>query len=187
MDSSCLRINDRPLSSFMDSQTVFPSEPRSAAPEVVSKSSPVPHTLTRTHTSHSISLAGWTATSTKLPICSSADCDELAAKLTIPVPEMTFGNNSVSIEGPNGWRCDFNTQQALDVVDKTGSQGIKVSYSEQWNKTRCSRLATYANERTRDSEDIKGILKPYDWTYTTPYRGTISGNVPQTWDCLLTK
>lgn len=104
--------------------------------EAVAKSSPVSHTLTTTHASRSITLAGWTIRSTKLPICSSSECDELAAKLAIPVPEMTFGNNAVSIEGPNGWKCEFNTQQALDAVDKTGSQGIKVSYSEQWNKTR---------------------------------------------------
>lgn len=118
-------------------QTTFPSQPHSpAAPEVVSQSSPVRHTLTTTRASHSISLAGWIITSTKLPICSSSDCDVLAAKLAIPVPEMTFGDNSVCIEGPNGWKCNFNTQQALDAVDKTGSQGIKVSYSEQWNRTR---------------------------------------------------
>jgi len=29
----------------------------------------------------------------------------------------------------------------------------------------------------KDSEDIKGILKPYDWTYTTPYRGTLTHDV----------
>jgi hypothetical protein len=98
--------------------------------------STIPHTLKTTGSTRSISLSGWTVTSTKLPISSSADCDELAAKLGIPVPEMTFGKNSVCIEGPNGWKYDFNTEQALDEVDKTGSQGIKVSYSEQWNKTR---------------------------------------------------
>jgi type 2A phosphatase activator TIP41 len=127
------------LRSLMDQQpirTMFPSESPTVAPEAIFKPSPVPHTLTTTHSSHSITLAGWTITATKLPICSSSDCDELAAKLGIPVPEMTFGNNSISIEGPSGWKCDFNTRQALDAVDKTGSQGIKVSYSEQWNRTR---------------------------------------------------
>jgi hypothetical protein len=117
-------------------QSHYPSQRPAIAPEIISKSSPVPHTLTTTRSSRSISLAGWTVTSTKLPICSSTDCDELAAKLGIPVPEMTFGKNSVCIEGPNGWKCDFNTEKALDTVDKTGSQGIKVSYSEQWNRTR---------------------------------------------------
>lgn len=49
--------------------------------------------------------------------------------------------------------------------------------------------------RARDSEDIKGIVKPYDWTYTTPYRGTFNQPVqpefnytkcssrPQHWSC----
>lgn len=116
--------------------TPYPVEAPSTAPEIVSFSSPVVHTLTTTHSSRSITISGWTVTAIKLPICSSADCDALAAELDIPVPEMTFGNNSVSIEGPNGWRYEFSTKQALDEVDKTGSHGIKVAYSEQWNKTR---------------------------------------------------
>jgi hypothetical protein len=175
-----------PLSQ-MDSeptQSHYPSQGPAIAPEIISKSSPVPHTLTTTRSSRSISLAGWTVTSTKLPICSSTDCDELAGKLGIPVPEMTFGKNSVCIEGPNGWKCDFNTEKALDAVDKTGSQGIKVSYSEQWNRTRYS-LHGAIYIRARDSDDIKGILKPYDWTYTTPYRGTLKSNVGHCWTILI--
>ena len=158
-------------------QTTFPSESPSIDPEVISLSSPVPHTLATTHSSRSITLGGWTVTASKLPICSSSDCDELAAKLGIPVPEMTFGNNSVSIEGPNGWKCDFNTHQALDAVDKTGSQGIKVSYSEQWNRMRYISRSISTYERAPDSEDIRGIMKPYDWTYSTPYRGKVDPNV----------
>lgn len=117
-------------------QTSFPSQTSQPDPEVVSHSHPVLHTLTTTHSSRSISLAGWKVTSTKLPICSSSECDELASSLGIPMPEMLFAKNSVCIEGPTGWKCDFNTVDALDLVDKTGSQGIKVSYSEQWNRTR---------------------------------------------------
>jgi type 2A phosphatase activator TIP41 len=158
-------------------QTTFPSESPPGAPEEVFEPSPIPHTLRTTHSTRSITLAGWTITATKLPISSSSDCDKLAAKLGIPVPEMTFGNNSVSIEGPNGWKCDFNTHQALDAVDKTGSQGIKVSYSEQWNRTRYNSRKTSIYERAPDSEDIRGIMRPYDWTYTTPYRGTVDPNV----------
>jgi TIP41-like family len=139
-------------------QTAYPSESSPTAPLVVSKSFPVPHTLTTTHASRSIFLAGWTITSTKLPICSSSDCDDLAAKLEIPVPEMTFGNNSVSIEGPNGWKCEFNTQEALDAVDKTGSQGVKVSYSEQWNRTRyiiyCQCILIKGHKIAKTSEEF---------------------------------
>ena len=123
--------------------------------EVISNASPVPHTLTTTSTSRSISIAGWTVTSTKRPISSSADCDQLAVDLGIPVPEMTFGKNAVSLEGPNGWKCEFHTQEALDVVDKTGSHGITVSYSEQWNRTRLHRQT----KRLTLGHEIAKILK----------------------------
>lgn len=33
------------------------------------------------------------------------------------------------------------------------------------------------NGRAKDSEDIRGVLKPYDWTYTTPYRGSLTQDV----------
>jgi type 2A phosphatase activator TIP41 len=120
-------------------QTVFPaqSSATSDASEVLAKSTPVAHVLNTTRSSRSITIHNdWTITSAKLPISSSSSCDELASQIGIPMPEMTFGGNSVCIEGPKGWKCEFNTREALDLVDKTGSQGIKVSYSEQWNKTR---------------------------------------------------
>ena len=137
-------------------ETVYPSELPLDNVQTVSKLHPVPHELRTTPSARSITIAGWTVTSTKLPICSSADCDRLAAKLEIPVPEMTFGNNSVSIQGPKGWKCDFDSQHALAAVDKTGSQGIKVSYSEQWNRTRyticstCSQLAGQGIAKTSE-------------------------------------
>jgi type 2A phosphatase activator TIP41 len=156
------------------SETVYPSDDKLQPIKVETLSSPVPHTLTHTPSSHSIAIAGWTITATKLPISSSADGDELTARLGIPVPEMTFGNNSVHIAGPGGWECEFNTIEALDGVDKTGSKGMKVSFSEEWNRTRYGLLEEDVDGRARDSEDIKGIVKPYDWTYTTPYRGTFN-------------
>lgn len=116
--------------------TIYPAGNKIKPVQVEELSSPVPHSLCHTHASRSIVIAGWTITSTKLPISSSSEGDELSAQLGIPVPEMTFGNNSINIVGPNGWQCEFNTQEALDAVDKTGSKGMKVSYSEQWNRTR---------------------------------------------------
>ena len=132
-------VASSPRMTSSSTQTVFPSQPSVTStepPQIESKSSPVAHVITTTRSSRSIAIHNWTITSTKLPISSSSSCDELASKVGIPMPEMTFGGNSVCIEGPNGWKCEFGTHEALDTVDKTGSQGIKVSYSEQWNKTR---------------------------------------------------
>src|ERR1700735_2682891 len=109
-------------------KTSYPSKsasPLSQAPpavEVITQSTPVRHTLTTTPSSRSISLHGWTITSTKLPICSSSECDELSTTLGIPMPEMLFAKNSVSITGPGGWSLDFNTVDGLNQVDKTGKE-----------------------------------------------------------------
>jgi hypothetical protein len=46
---------------------------------------------------------------------------------------------------------------------------------------------TPSKYRATDSEDIKGIVKPYDWTYTTPYRGDITPNVLFRFAMILTK
>ena len=122
--------------SSTSSLTLLPSPLSEDSIETEEKKFPIPHTLTTTRSSRTISIKGWKITSTKLPISSSNECDSIASQIGIPVPEMTFGNNSVHIEGPNGWRCVFNTLEALDTVDKTGSDGLRVSYSEKWNRTR---------------------------------------------------
>ena len=58
---------------------------------------------------------------------------------------------------------EFNAVDALRLVDQTreGSSQIKVSVASKWQKQ-------------RDEVDIKQeALKPYDWTFTTTYSGSI--------------
>jgi len=103
----------------------------------------------------------------KLPISKSEPIDKMSAKLGIPVPEMIFGDNMVSIEHlASGWRLEFNAFDALDRVDKTGNNMLKVAYSEEWSSSR---------EKT--SENIKEVVKPFDWSYTTDYKGTITKGI----------
>uniref|UniRef100_A0A093XQN1 TIP41-like protein n=1 Tax=Talaromyces marneffei PM1 TaxID=1077442 RepID=A0A093XQN1_TALMA len=61
----------------------------------------------------------------------------------------------------SGWGISFNTFDALDKVDKTGAAMLKVAYSKEWQKSR---------ERTHDG--IKEVVKPFDWSYSTDYKGT---------------
>ncbi|KAF4637357.1 hypothetical protein G7Y89_g718 [Cudoniella acicularis] len=99
----------------------------------------------------------------KLPISKSGPIDEMSERLGVPVPEMIFGDNMVSIEHiATGWRLEFNAFDALDRVDKTDKNMLKVAYSQEWSSSR---------EKTH--EGIKEIVKPFDWSYTTDYRGTI--------------
>jgi type 2A phosphatase activator TIP41 len=73
----------------------------------------------------------------KLPISKSGPIDSMSERLKIPVPEMIFGDNMVSIEHvATGWRLEFNAFDALDGVDKTDRNMLKVAYSREWSSSR---------------------------------------------------
>ena len=73
----------------------------------------------------------------KLPISKSGPIEDMSKKLGIPVPEMIFGDNMVSIEHlETGWRLEFNAYDALDRVDKTYKKMLKVAYSQEWSSSR---------------------------------------------------
>jgi type 2A phosphatase activator TIP41 len=81
---------------------------------------------------------GFKISARKLPISKSGPIDEMSKKLGIPVPEMIFGDNMVSIEHmASGWRLEFNAYDALDQVDKTDKNMLKVAYSKEWSSSRC--------------------------------------------------
>lgn len=109
--------------------------------------------------------AEWEIRTSRTPILSSAEIDSATENIGIPMPEMIFGNNYVHlIHKPTNWSIQFNTLPALELVDKTGERDglVQVAYSKAWQKSR---------EKTSESEDVQGIIKPYDWTYTTAYKG----------------
>ncbi|KAK4198152.1 putative type 2A phosphatase activator TIP41 [Triangularia verruculosa] len=78
---------------------------------------------------------------------------------------MIFGNNHLTLlHRPSSYTLSFHAEPALDLVDKTGSNGLlKVHYAKAWSATR---------EKT--SSSIKEVVKPFDWSYTTSYKGTES-------------
>lgn len=122
---------------------------------------PTPTSLAAATTSHTQSR--FRISTRKLPISKAGPIDEMTASLGIPVPEMIFGDNLVSIEHvPTGWSISFNAYDALDGVDKTDKKMLKVAYAKDWSSSR---------EKT--SAGIKEVVKPYDWSYSTEYRGTL--------------
>ncbi|EPS38190.1 hypothetical protein H072_7972 [Dactylellina haptotyla CBS 200.50] len=120
----------------------------------------------------SITVSGFKITTRKLPILNAQEIDAMTEKLGIAPPEMIFGNNIVSIEkvgadggavAENPWKIEFNALDALDLVDKTGNDMLKVAYSSAWQK-----------QREKMHEGIKEVVKPFDWTYSTNYQGSIT-------------
>ncbi|KAL4925880.1 TIP41 family protein [Aspergillus undulatus] len=113
---------------------------------------------------NSITVKGFKISTQKLPILKAEPIEAMTKKLGIAPPEMIFGDNFVSIEHEkSGWGINFNAFDALYRVDKTGESMLKVAYSREWQK---SREATH--------EGIKEVVKPFDWSYSTDYKGTVN-------------
>ncbi|CDR42202.1 CYFA0S08e04764g1_1 [Cyberlindnera fabianii] len=115
----------------------------------------------------SISVGDWEVYTTKQPILASDEIDAETERLGMPLPEMIFGHNKVDIKNKSkGFAISFNTPDALSLVDTTGENLLQVAHSEEWFST-----------RKTNGDDVKGIVKPFDWTYSTPYRGSLPENV----------
>lgn len=115
----------------------------------------------------------WNVTTRKLPILKADPIEELNQKIGIPIPEMIFGDNFVSVTHiPSGWTLEFNAQDALDRVSKTEEGMLQVAVAEEWKKERSHQ------------EEVKQVVKPFDWSYSTDYRGTThkaSGQEDRDW------
>ncbi|GAB7331434.1 hypothetical protein MBLNU13_g02850t1 [Cladosporium sp. NU13] len=102
----------------------------------------------------------WTISTRKQPILKADPIEELGNRIGIPIPEMIFGDNFVAIEHiPSGWTLDFNAGDALDRVSKTEEGMLQVAVADAWKKD-------------RDTEGVQQVVKPFDWSYSTDYKGT---------------
>ncbi|CAL8275854.1 TIP41-like protein isoform X1 [Gadus morhua] len=106
----------------------------------------------------------WKVTATKTHIMKSKDIEHLAEDMNLPsLPEMLFGDNVLRIQHADGYGIEFNAIDALKRVNNM-EDSVKVACAQEWQESRA------------DSEHSKEVVKPYDWTYTTDYRGTLLGD-----------
>ncbi|XP_065158009.1 TIP41-like protein [Atheta coriaria] len=83
--------------------------------------------------------------------------------LAIPhLPEMVFPNNILTLVHNNGGSIEFNALDALQCVCSS-SLPFRVACSEAWKESRPAHL-------------LEEKIKPYDWTFSTDYKGSIQGN-----------
>ena len=103
----------------------------------------------------------WKVTTRKQPILKAEPIEELSNAIGIPIPEMIFGDNFVSITHmKTKWTLSFNAKDALDKVSKTEQGMLQVAVAEEWKKERSHQ------------EEVKQVVKPFDWSYSTDYKGT---------------
>jgi type 2A phosphatase activator TIP41 len=76
------------------------------------------------------------------------------------LPDMVFHLNSLVLEHDNGAVLTFNPLEALKKV-RNEKLDIRVSCSDEWRES-----------RPKDKTEEK--LKPFDWTFSTDYQGTIN-------------
>ncbi len=110
----------------------------------MASTTPIPeHKLSESPNSRSIAVGDWTVTARTNPISNAVECDALQiALLGMPLPEMTFGNNSLELKHqPSGWNYVFTTLDALKSVKNgeltEGDGGVKVGYADAWLQSRC--------------------------------------------------
>ncbi|XP_029375358.1 TIP41-like protein isoform X2 [Echeneis naucrates] len=109
----------------------------------------------------------WKVTAAKNHIMKSKDIERLAEEMNMPsLPEMLFGDNILRIQHMDGYGIEFNAIDALKRVNNM-EDAVKVACAQEWQESRA------------DSEHSKEVVRPYDWTYTTDYRGTLIGEVVQ--------
>jgi len=93
---------------------------------------------------------------------------DLEAQVHLPqFPEMIFHENAVQIRHKNDtFGMEFFTLDALKMIDTTSlPAGIKIAATEAWRASR------------QNCEFIdKEVVKPFDWTFTTEYMGTLRGD-----------
>ncbi|CAL1534867.1 unnamed protein product [Lymnaea stagnalis] len=110
----------------------------------------------------------WTISSWKSHILESegAQREKFEQELKLPqLPEMVFAENFLRIDHQSGCGIDFNALDALRLVDPH-SDPIKVAASKEWQNARS------------ECQHIKNVVSPFDWTFTTDYRGTTFQETP---------
>ncbi|XP_013371565.1 PREDICTED: TIP41-like protein [Chinchilla lanigera] len=118
---------------------------------------------------HTFSFGSWKLTAAKTHIMKSVDVEKLADELHMPsLLGMMFGDNVLRIEHGSGFGIEFNATDGLKCVNNYQGM-LKVACVEEWQESRT------------EGEHSKEVVKSYDWTYTTDYKGTLLG------DCLKLK
>ncbi|KAK9899918.1 TIP41-domain-containing protein [Cystobasidium minutum MCA 4210] len=142
----------------------------------------MPHEVWEEGPSRGIRIGQWEVETRKQAILNASEIEDAATRLDIPLPEITFGNNLVSLKRKGKQRAVdsdpegdtnivFNGLDALSHVDTTGQDTIKVAYAKKWAQSRNLDNAG-SGSNGEESTAVIETVKNYDWTYSTDYKGT---------------
>lgn len=123
--------------------------------------SPVPGRRPPTLEAHT--QGDWTFHTVKSHILTAEDSAEVEAQLApLPhLPDMLFLHNRLKVSHSSGATLEYSPLEALRRVNAE-EELVTVSYAQDWLASR------------QDSPHLNKVVKPYDWTYTTDYKGDLS-------------
>uniref|UniRef100_A0A5K3FQQ6 TIP41-like protein n=1 Tax=Mesocestoides corti TaxID=53468 RepID=A0A5K3FQQ6_MESCO len=111
-------------------------------------------------------LKPWLITTTESHILNSLgdEREQFESQVALPnVPEMIFSKNSLSLSlsksDEEKAKIEFLALDALKLVDKK-AVSVEVPAAKEWRETHLQKYS---------------IFKPFDWTFSTPYNGTLTG------------
>ena len=126
-------------------------------------------------------VGGWRVETTTTPILGKAELDALGTRLgTAHLPEMVYGSTLELVHLSSGARLHFNAEDALREWLEEDLPPLKVAAAAAWAEGHRSRFGDAAPPGPRDSPaappaswDDTETQAAYDWTFTTPYRGSV--------------
>lgn len=119
----------------------------------------------------------WQVNTRKCSILDTNELDKLEERLGIPMPEMVFGNNVLEVvHKPSQWTLRFDPAEALDFVDKSydgKTKILQVAHSDTWKASKIKHQLETPLAPGQIDYDVNKVHRPFDWTYTTGYQGSI--------------
>lgn len=79
------------------------------------------------------------------------------------LPDMVFHRNVLTVSHKEGSCLQFNPIDALKLV-RNEKLDLKVACSDEWKES-------------RSSADTQEKVKPFDWSFTTEYKGTVKEGI----------
>uniref|UniRef100_A0A7S0RYW5 TIP41-like protein n=1 Tax=Chlamydomonas leiostraca TaxID=1034604 RepID=A0A7S0RYW5_9CHLO len=128
------------------------------------------HAHKRLHSvkTQTITSNGWKITTRKGPIISDHHVDEFRQAVGCgegvrALPEMLFSSSRVTLEHEaSGLALDFTAADALKGWVSEALPPLQVKVAQEWQRA-----------RRHEIEAQKAVQLEYDWTFTTPYTGTV--------------
>ncbi|KAI8465486.1 MAG: TIP41-domain-containing protein [Monoraphidium minutum] len=113
-----------------------------------------------------ITVGGWRVRTRQAPIIGDAAVEAAARALggVLTVPEILFGDSGLElVHAASGLALSFSALDALRAWRSEDLPPLKVSVAQQWQAARREEIARQ-----------QAVVLSYDWTYTTPYQGTLA-------------